>query len=145
MELSAFEIYLIPAHISDFCTFSIEIFKKIIDLSLLKNQSSSIRDLKNPQIYAISAEKMKRLMKESLSKKGETIKLCRISSLSTKKIYNILFIAIIIDFPKFFTSKRDFKKKKLIALAISELLYALNLIMNFLSSLIPYDHVHGHD
>ena len=98
MELSAFEIYLIPAHISDFCTFSMEILKKIIDLSLLKNQASSIRDLKNPQIYAISAEEMKRLMKESLSKKGETIRLCRSSSLSTKKIYNILFITI--KFPK---------------------------------------------
>ena len=93
MERSAFEIYLISAHISDFCDFSIEIFRKIIDLSLLKNQSSSIRDLKNPQIYAILAEEMKKLMKEFLSKKGETIELCRSSCLSTKKIYNILFIA----------------------------------------------------
>ena len=94
VERSAFEIYLISAHISDFYAFSIEIFRKIIDLSLFKNQSSSIRDLKNPQIYAISAEEMKKLMKEYLRKKGETLKLCRSSRLSTKKIYNILYIAI---------------------------------------------------
>ena len=95
MERSAFKIYLISANISDFYAFSIEIFRKIIDLSLFKNQSSSIHDLKNPQIYAISAEEMKKLMKEFLSKKGEHLELCRSSRLSTKKIYNILFIAFL--------------------------------------------------